>query len=155
MKIDYKKLVLSILIVFLAAFIGSVSTFSSIPTWYASLNKPPITPPNWLFSPMWTSLYILMAVSFYLIWKNKKKAKIAKTLFIIQLVLNALWSIIFFGLHSLLGGLIEIIFLWYFILFTIIEFREVDKRAAYLLIPYIAWVTIATILNFSIILYNS
>jgi len=102
---------------------------------------------------MWIALYALMGVAFYLIW-DKKNSGIAKTLYFIQLTLNALWSWIFFGLHSLVGGLIEIIFLWFFILATIIEFWHIDRRAAYLLFPYLAWVTAATILNFTLAWLN-
>lgn len=152
--VNFKILALSILIPQLAAIFGSIFTTPSINTWYASLNKPPITPPNWFFAPMWTTLFLLMGIALYFIWNNKKKTKLALTLFGIQLCLNALWSLIFFGLQSPLFGLIEIIFLWFFILITIIEFRSIDKKAAYLLIPYLAWVTIATILNFSIVWLN-
>lgn len=155
--INYKKLGLSFLMVFAAAFIGSVFTFSEIPTWYASLNKPRITPPNWLFSPMWTSLYTLMIISFYIIWANYEKHKdfkLARNLFIIQLILNAFWSIMFFGLHELVLALVVIIFLDFFVLANIIEFRNIEKRAGYLLLPYIAWLTAATILNLTIALIN-
>ena len=153
--VDWKRLLLSILFAQGAGIIGSIFTATAIPLWYATLTKPPITPPNWLFAPMWITLYTLMGISFYLIWmKGLKKNKLAVKLFIIQLALNALWSIIFFGMQEILFGLIEIIFLWYFILATIIEFREVDKAAAYLLFPYLAWVTIAAILNFSIVWLN-
>lgn len=155
-KLDWKKLILSILFAQSAGLIGAIFTSSAIPVWYATLNQPPITPPNWLFAPMWITLYTLMGISLYLIWKKGlKKNKIGVKLFLIQWVLNALWSIIFFGMNELLFGLIEIIFLWFFILFTIIEFRETDKCAAYLLIPYLAWVTIATILNFSFVWLNA
>jgi len=102
-KINFKKLVISILIAQCAGIFGSLFTAPSITTWYAGLNKPPIAPPNWLFGPMWIALYALMGVAFYLIW-DKKNSGIAKTLYFIQLTLNALWSWIFFGLHSLVGG---------------------------------------------------
>nr|MBD3312150.1 tryptophan-rich sensory protein [archaeon] len=157
LKIDWKKLIISVIIAQAAGMIGSIFTFQSIPTWYASLNKPSITPPNWLFGPMWTSLYTLMGISFYIIWTKgfkSKDAKLACALYLIQLGLNALWSIIFFGFKSLVGGLIEIIFLWFFILATMIEFRSINKTAGYLLLPYLAWVTAATILNFSIAWLN-
>lgn len=152
-NINWKKLVLCIVLTQSAGVIGSIFTISAIPTWYASLNKPPVTPPNWLFAPMWTTLYLLMGISLYIVL-GKKNNKTGLTLFYIQLTLNALWSVLFFGLKSVTAGLIEIIFLWFFILFTIIEFKSLDKRAAYLLIPYIAWTTAATILNLTIGFYN-
>lgn len=155
--IDWKKLIISIIIAHSAGVIGGLFTFSEIPTWYASLIKPPVTPPNWLFSPMWLSLYTLMGISYYFIWRKgfkTEQAKIARALYFIQLGMNALWSIIFFGLHSLIFGLIEIIFLWFVILFTMIEFRAIDKKAGYLLLPYLAWVLIATVLNLSILWIN-
>ncbi|HLE06065.1 MAG TPA: TspO/MBR family protein [Candidatus Nanoarchaeia archaeon] len=150
---DWRKLLLCIVITQSAGVIGSIFTIPAIPTWYESLNRTPINPPDWLFAPMWTTLYLLMGVSLYLIL-GKKNNKIGLTLFYIQLGLNALWSVLFFGLKSITAGVIEIVFLWFFVLFTIIEFRQLDKRAAYLLIPYIAWVTIATILNLAISFYN-
>ncbi|MFA5406258.1 MAG: TspO/MBR family protein [Candidatus Nanoarchaeia archaeon] len=154
-KFEWKKLIISIIIAQAAGMIGSVFTTPSIATWYASINRPPITPPNWLFAPMWISLFTLMGVGFYFIWvKGIKKHKLASTLYFIQLGLNSLWSIIFFGLHSILFGAIEIVFLWFFILATIIEFKAVDKRAGYLLLPYLAWVTLATLLNISIVFFN-
>jgi len=150
---DWRKLLLCIVITQSTGVIGSIFTIPAIPTWYESLNRTPINPPDWLFAPMWTTLYLLMGVSLYLIL-GKKNNKIGLTLFYIQLGLNALWSVLFFGLKSITAGVIEIVFLWFFVLFTIIEFRQLDKRAAYLLIPYIAWVTIATILNLAISFYN-
>jgi tryptophan-rich sensory protein len=156
MKVDWKRLIIAILISYSAAFIGSAFTFTEINGWYETLVRPAITPPNWLFGPMWTTLYTLIGISLYCYWQKKTKEdkKIGYVLFSIQLFLNALWSIIFFGLHELVFGLITIIFLWFFILFTIIEFKSINKKAAYLMIPYLAWVTAATILNFSIAWLN-
>ena len=157
MKVNPKKLVISLLIPWIAAIVGSAFTFPAIQGWYSNLNKPPITPPNWLFSPMWTTLFTLMGLSFYMLWTHHPKHPnfiLARNLFFFQLGLNALWSILFFGFAQILFAGIEIVFLWFFILATIIEFYQVDKKAAYLLLPYLAWVTVATILNLSIIFYN-
>lgn len=126
-------------------------------TWYNSLNRPPFTPPPWLFGPAWTILYILMAISALLIWKkgiNRRNVKAALKLFAIQLILNLIWSPIFFGAHNIILALIVIFVLWYFILRTIQSFYKVDKLASYLLYPYIAWVSFASILNLSIWLLN-
>jgi tryptophan-rich sensory protein len=151
------KLVLSFLVTFAAAAIGSLFTFKSIPTWYATLHPTSLTPPNWVFGPVWTILYILMAIAAYLVWKNiskQKKVGQAMNLFYLQLVLNALWSILFFGQHLILAAFIEIILLWFAIILTIIWFSKVSRAAAWLMAPYILWVSFAGILNFMVYLAN-
>ena len=149
------KLIISLIIPFIASLIGSLFTSSAIPSWYQTLVKPLFNPPSWLFGPVWTILYLLMGIALYFIWINKSKLKkIAITFFGIQLGLNALWSVIFFGLKQPLWAFIEIIFLWVSILFTIIYFYKIDKKAAYMLIPYILWVSFAAVLNISIALLN-
>ncbi len=158
MKIkNIPKLVYSIVICQLAGIIGSFFTFPSISTWYVALEKPSFNPPNWVFSPVWITLFILMGISLYLVWGSGAKTryvKIALTLFGIQLALNALWSIIFFGLKSPFYALIELVILWVAILATIFKFFNISKTAAYLLIPYILWVSFAAVLNFSIWVIN-
>lgn len=132
-------------------------TISAIPGWYQTLNKPVFSPPNWIFGPVWTILYFLMGVAAYLVWikgLEKKAVKTALTFFIAQLFFNFLWSILFFGLHSPMLALIDIFILWTLILITIIKFYKISKTASYLLIPYLLWVTFATILNLSIVLLN-
>ncbi|MBW2991705.1 tryptophan-rich sensory protein [Candidatus Woesearchaeota archaeon] len=151
---NYIKLLLSVLISLSAGFIGSIFTSSSVSTWYITLNKPVFNPPSWVFSPVWTALYILMGISLYLIWTNKKKTKLAFTVFGIQLFLNALWSVIFFGLRNPLLAFIEIIILWCAILYTIIIFYRINKNASYLLIPYILWVSFAAVLNLYLVMLN-
>ena len=148
------KLILAILICLLVGFLGSIFTMSAIPTWYATLNKPFFSPPNWLFAPVWTTLYILMGISLYLILNKKKVDKTAVMIFVVQLVLNFLWSIMFFGLHSPFLGLINIILLWLTIVWTIISFMKVSKTAGYLLFPYILWVSFASLLNLAVYLLN-
>ena len=150
---DQKKLIFSIFICLFAGFIGSYFTTPAIPTWFATLQKPSFAPPNWVFAPVWTSLYIMMGISLFLVWqkgREDKPVKAAIYLFAGQLVLNALWSFVFFGLRSPLLGLIEIIILWIAILATIMSFMKVSRTAAYLLIPYFLWVSFASIVNFSI-----
>ncbi|MFH1828774.1 MAG: TspO/MBR family protein [Nanoarchaeota archaeon] len=147
------KLIISIVLPFLASAIGSLFTASSVSSWYTTLIKPSFNPPSWVFGPVWTILYLLMGVSLYLVW-IKKFDKNAFTFFGIQLVLNALWSILFFGLKSPLFAFIEIVFLWIAILITIIYFYKINKISAYLLIPYILWVSFAAILNFAIFILN-
>lgn len=152
------KLVLSIVIAEAAGGLGSIFTYGSIPTWYASLKKTAITPPNWIFAPMWITLFLLMGLALYLVWNRsggKQDKLLAVTLFGLQLILNVLWSAIFFWQHSLLFGAVEIVFLWFFIAATIIEFYHIDKRSSYLLFPYLSWVTVATMLNFTILFANT
>lgn len=151
------KLVVSILASFAAAGIGSLFTFKAIPNWYAALKKPPYTPPNWAFGPIWTTLYILMAISVFLVWQKGLAihgALLAFILFWIQLVFNALWSIIFFGMKSKGGGVITIVVLWLLILATVITSFRVSGWAGALLIPYILWVSIALYLNIGVWVLN-
>ncbi len=156
-KFDFVKLAISILLCNAAGFIGSVFTFSAIPTWYAALVKPEFNPPNWIFGPVWTTLYILMGVALYIVWNKGLKSNLSKTavtFFGVQLTLNALWSILFFGLQNTLIAFIGIVFLWFSIALSIYYFYKISKPAAYLLIPYIFWVSFAAILNYSIYLLN-
>ena len=151
------KLIIAIVVSELAGVIGSIFTVSAIPTWYASRAKPALNPPAWVFGRVWTTLYALMGVAAFLIWKKgweKKEVKVALGIFGIQLVLNALWSVIFFGLHSPGAALINIIFLWLAILATMIVFAKISRPAAWLLAPYILWVSFAMYLNFSILMLN-
>lgn len=147
------KLIISIIICQLAGVIGSVFTTPAIPTWYVTLIKPPFTPPNWVFAPVWTGLYFLMGISAFLVWRkgiDNPQVNLALRFFIIQLVLNSIWSVLFFGLRSPLLGFIEIILLWFFILLIILYFFKVSNTAGILLLPYILWVSFATVLNFSL-----
>lgn len=151
------KLVIAIIISELAGVIGSFFTTSSIQGWYATLMRPSFSPPNWVFAPVWTSLFALMGIASFLIWQKglaRRDVKISLYVFVFQLILNILWSVIFFGLHSPGGAFIEIIFLWLSILATIILFFRIYKPAAYLLLPYILWVSFAAYLNYSIWMIN-
>lgn len=147
------KLIISMALPFLASAIGGLFTASSVSSWYITLIKPPFNPPSWVFGPVWTLLYLLMGVSLYLVW-IKKYDKNAFTFFGIQLVLNALWSVLFFGFRSPLLAFVEIIFLWIAILITLFYFYRINKISAYLLIPYILWVSFAAILNLAILVLN-
>jgi len=140
-----------------AGIIGSVFTMPSIPGWYAGLSKPPFNPPSWIFGPVWTILYAMMGLSAYLIYQSgigKKEVKRALAVFAVQLLLNTLWSIVFFGVHMIFAAVIVILLLWGMILVTIIVFHRISKAAAYLLIPYILWVSFATVLNISLYILN-
>ncbi|HVT00608.1 MAG TPA: TspO/MBR family protein [Patescibacteria group bacterium] len=151
------KFIISLALPFIAGGIGARITYGSISSWYQYLNKPVFSPPNNLFGIVWTVLYILMGVSFYLVWISKAakyKKEGAVRIYIIQLVLNCLWSLIFFGLHSPLLAFVELIFLWVSIFLTIRSFYLVNKKATLLLYPYLFWVTFAAFLNLSIIILN-
>lgn len=154
---EFLRLIVSIILCQFAGFVGSIATRKAIPVWYAYLNKPSLTPPNWLFGPVWITLYFLMGISAFLVWKKVRfdtRVKTAMGLFFVQLFLNALWSLLFFGLRSPLAGLIDITILWALILLTIILFLRISKTAGFLLIPYILWVSFAIYLNFSIWILN-
>ncbi len=150
MRIQYFRLVASLIFCQLAGVIGSFFTVPAIPEWYASLEKPSFNPPNWIFSPVWIFLFVLMGITLYVLWQNlaKKEARVAGILFMVQLALNILWSVIFFGLKSPALAFVEILLLWIFILLTMIKAFKVSKVAAYLLFPYILWVSFAAVLNF-------
>jgi len=154
---DVFKLIISIVICQLAGFIGSFFTRPAIPTWYAALKKPAITPPNWVFSPVWISLFTLMGISLFLVWRKgfqQPQVKIAVAIFAIQLIFNILWSVAFFGFKSPLAGLIVIVILWAAILMTILNFLKISRAAGILLMPYILWVSFAAVLNLLLFLLN-
>lgn len=151
------KLVISILICQCAGIIGAFFTRRSIPEWYAFLNKPAFNPPNWVFAPAWATLYTLMGISAFLVWRKGLRTpgvRNALTIFLLQLALNSLWSIVFFGNRSIVGGLVVIVILWLAILWAMIRFSALSKPAAVLLIPYIVWVSFALILNVAFVLLN-
>ena len=150
-------LVASIIICLLAGVIGSFFTATGPDSWYAGIQKPVFNPPNWIFGPVWTVLFILMGVSLFMVWSqgtSNPLVRHALLLFGAQLVLNIIWSALFFGLESPLFAFLEILVLWVVILLVIISFFKVSKPAAYLLLPYIAWVSFAAILNFAILIIN-
>jgi translocator protein len=138
-------------------FVGALFTTPNIPIWYAFLNKPWFNPPNWLFAPVWTILYILMGISLWLVIKDgfsKPGVFKATYLFVAQLLVNLLWSVVFFGMHSLSGGFVIILLLIILIFETILLFRKISPYAAYLLVPYICWTIFAWVLNANVLLLN-
>ncbi len=137
-----------------AGVVGSVFTISAIPDWYAALQKPWFTPPNWLFAPVWLVLYFLMGVALYLLFQRYPQSKTALVAFGVQLLLNILWSVVFFGAHDLFYGFVVIGSLWLMILVTIFLSYRVSRSASVLLVPYISWVTIASALNYYVWLLN-
>jgi tryptophan-rich sensory protein len=141
-----------------AGFIGSLFTVPAIPSWYASLIKPEIAPPNWVFAPVWTILFALMGFAAFLIWQHrqeqKRQADLALDLFFLQLGLNLAWSAIFFGWQAPAAAFVEIIILWLAILATIVSFARLSRLSAWLLVPYFLWVSFAAYLNYLIAVLN-
>ena len=150
------KLLLSVVICEGVGILGSVFTIPSITSWYSHLNKPLFNPPNWIFGPVWTTLYLLMGISFFLILekKLKKQKNFLIILFSAQLFLNFLWSVIFFGMHLPGPAFINIVLLWISIVLLIINFWKFSRLASLLLMPYLLWVSFASLLNLAVVLLN-
>lgn len=150
----YLKILIFVVICLAVGYLSSLVTKSSVETWYPTLQKPSFNPPNWAFPVAWTTLYIFMGIAAGLVWDKIeiKKEEVQKALlfFFIQLALNALWSILFFGLKNPILALVEIVLLWLIIYETFMKFNKIDKIAGYLFIPYLFWVTFAIILNANI-----
>ena len=148
------RIAIVVIICLAVGYLSGMVTRASITTWYPTLVKPSFNPPNWIFAPVWTSLYVMMGVAAGLIWNQitTQKAAVTKALpfFAIQLVLNALWSYLFFGLHNLMLATIEVVLLWLMIFETYSQFAKINKTASYLMLPYLAWVSFASVLTASI-----
>ena len=156
-KTKIVRLISSVSVCLLTGFLGSFATKDSITTWYAQLSRPSFTPPDWTFGVVWPVLYVMMGISAFLIWNvgiDKRQVKVSLGCFALQLILNGLWTLIFFGLHLIGFALVEIVILWAAILMTILAFWKVSKPAALLLLPYILWVSFAVVLNAGLFLLN-
>ncbi|PIZ52433.1 TspO protein [Candidatus Woesearchaeota archaeon CG_4_10_14_0_2_um_filter_33_13] len=152
---DYLKLIISLAIPQIAGAIGSIFTVSSVSTWYLELMKPSFNPPSWVFGPVWTTLFVLIGVALFLVWKKGwKNNKIALYVFSAQMVFNVIWSALFFGLRSPFLALIEIFILSILIALNICYFYRISKPAAYLLVPYFVWVCFAAVLNYYLFVLN-
>jgi len=151
------RLLYSLLITIGVGAIAGIATASNINAWYAQLTKPSFNPPNSIFGPVWTVLYILMGIALFLVWKQpaSEKKSTALGIFFVQLFLNFCWSFIFFYFHQIGFALIDISLLWIFIIITIFQFSKFSRLASWLLVPYICWVSFATILNAAIFHLNS
>jgi translocator protein len=154
---NWPKLLACVVACQLAGVLGAFFTRAAIPSWYVYLKKPSFTPPSWLFGPAWISLYLLMAVAAYMVWQKGWQGpgvRLALVVFLVQLLLNFLWSPAFFGLRSSLAGMIVIVLLWLAIVLTIFLFFKISRPAALLLLPYFLWVSYASALNISIYFLN-
>ena len=150
-------LIFAIIICELAGLAGSVFRTPSLNAWYSTLTMPNFSPPSWIFGPVWTALFALMGIALFFVWRSnadKKSKKTAIQVFSAQLLMNIMWSILFFGLQSPRSALIEILSLWLIIVATMIAFFKISKKTVYLLIPYILWVSFAAYLNYSIWILN-
>ena len=163
MKTNFKKLIPSLIFPQLAGLFGSLFTIQSVSTWYTTITKASFNPPGWVFGPAWTVLYILMGIASYLIWQQvdkpfgklrDRRAKNALTIFWVHLFFNASWSWVFFGLHLPRLALLNLLILWVFVIIMIGKFYRIDKRASYLLIPYLLWLSFAGVLNYFIWILN-
>ncbi len=158
MKIkNFFQALLAILLCQSAGIIGSFFTANKIQTWYDALQKPFFNPPGWIFGPVWFTLYCLMGISLYLLWQQRKtnpKANKAVVAFLIHLIFNATWSIVFFGLEMLGLAVLNILIILGFIIYLIKISYSINKTASYLLVPYLAWVSFATLLNIAILVLN-
>lgn len=150
----YTKILVMVATCLVIGYFSGIVTQSSITTWYPTIEKPSFNPPNWIFAPVWTALYIMMGIGAGLVWNlidsKREEVRSALIFFAIQLALNSLWSFLFFGLMNPLLALLEIIVLWLMIYETFIKFNKLNKIAGYMFIPYILWVSFAMILNGSI-----
>lgn len=134
--------------------VSGIATTDGLKDWYPAIVKPSFNPPNWVFGPVWTLLYCMMGVSLFLVWKKVGFSLLPFSVFVIQIALNFFWSFLFFKFHLLGWSLVEIVVLWCFILLTIIVFYQISRKAAYLLVPYLLWVSFATLLNASFFRLN-
>lgn len=155
---NIEKLAISIAIPVAIGATAGFFTVTGVESWYQTIQKPSWNPPSWVFGPVWTTLYIMLGIALFLVWKSGANDSLKRTairLFAVQLVLNFFWSFIFFDQQQPGWALAEIIVMWFAILFTIFAFAKVSKTAAWLLVPYISWVSFATILNYTIWKLNS
>jgi len=151
------KFIIAVAIPVTVGAVAGFFTADSVKGWYSSLEKPSFNPPSWLFGPVWTVLYILMGIAFYLVWKqpSSEKRNRAIMFFILQLILNGAWSFIFFYAKQPGWAFAEIVVLWLMIIVTMINFKPLSKTSFYLMIPYLLWVSFASVLNFTIWQLNS
>ena len=152
------KLIIAILIPLIVGFTSGFFTAGNVTGWYQTIQKPSWNPPSWIFGPVWTTLYIMMGIALFLVWRSDAADSVKKTaivLFGVQLVFNFFWSLIFFEMHQPGWAFAEIVVMWVFILLTIFSFGKVSSLAAWLLVPYISWVSFASILNYTIWKLNS
>ena len=154
LKNKFLSFSLFVLVTYSTSFIGALATINYKEPWYSLLNKPVFNPPDWIFGPIWSSLYLMMAVSVWLYWHSKNRNINTIYIYFIHLVFNATWSIIFFALHNMILALVVLVILIALIINLILRFRRVKMISAYLMIPYLLWCCFALVLNISLIILN-
>ena len=154
LKNKFISFLLFAIVTYSASFIGSIATISNKEPWYSSLNKSFLTPPDWVFAPVWTTLYLLMTIAIWAAWhKNYKNINLV-LIYFIHLCFNTTWSIVFFVFHNILFALINLLVIIFFIIVLILKYRDINKVSYYLMIPYLLWSCYALILNFSLLILN-
>ena len=154
LKNKFISFLLFSLITYSASLIGGLATISFKEPWYSFLNKPSFNPPDWIFAPVWTSLYLMMTIAIWIFWHNKNRDMNTVYIYFIHLVFNTTWSIVFFVFHNMLLALIVLIILISFIIILIVRFKRVNLVSSYLMVPYVLWCSFALILNFNLIILN-
>ena len=154
LKNKFLSFIIFAIVTFSASFIGSVATISSKEPWYSSLNKSFLTPPDWVFAPVWTTLYLFMTIAIWHIWQKKNKYINLIYVYFIHLFFNATWSIVFFVYHSIFLALINLIIIILFIIYLTLKFKGISNLSFYLMIPYLLWSCYALILNFTLFILN-
>ena len=154
LKNKFLTFLLFLAITFSASFIGGLSTITFKEPWYSLLNKPTFNPPDWIFGPVWTSLYLMMTFSIWLYWHTKNRDMNTVYIYFIHLILNTTWSIVFFVFHNILFALVNLLVIIFFIIVLILKYKDINKVSYYLMIPYLLWSCYALILNFSLLILN-
>ena len=154
LKNKFLTFILFLIITFSASLIGGMATVNFKEPWYSSIIRPSFSPPDWIFAPVWTTLYLMMTIAIWLFWHSKNRDMKTIYIYFIHIIINTTWSISFFGLHNLVLSLINLIILVLFIVFLIIKFKEISKLSFYLMIPYLVWCCYALILNTTLVYLN-
>ena len=154
LKNKFLSFVLFFFITFSASFVGRLVTISSKEPWYSQLNKSNYNPPDWIFAPIWLTLYLMMTIAIWLFWHSKKRDMNTIYIYFIHIVFNTTWSVVFFGLHQILLALIILLVLTFLIIILILRYKGVNLVSYYLMIPYLLWTTYALFLNFNLLILN-
>ena len=154
LKNKFLSFVLFFFITFSASFVGRLATISSKEPWYSQLIKSNYNPPDWIFAPIWLTLYLMMTIAIWLFWHSKKRDMNTIYIYFIHIVFNTTWSIVFFGLHQIFLALVALIVLIFLIIILIQRFKRVNLLSYYLMIPYLLWTIYALFLNFNLLILN-
>ena len=154
LKNKFISFVLFFIITYSASFIGGMATISFKEPWYSQLVKSNYNPPDWIFAPVWTTLYLMMTVAIWLFWHSKNRDMSTIYIYFIHIIFNTTWSIIFFGLHNIFLALLTLMFLICLIIILILRFKRVNMLSFYLMIPYLLWCCFALVLNFNLLVLN-